>query len=163
MASSPLAYFITWSCRGTWLHGDARGSVDREHNTFGSPFIEPDVRRRAAESGLLNDPPLTLDPTRRAAVDDAIRGICRRRRWTIHALQVRSTHVHVVISAEMPPERVMQQLKAWGTRALRSSGNSGSPWTRHGSTRYLWTDEDLSNAGEYVMEEQDRRERFKPK
>ena len=27
--SDPLAYFITFTCYGNWLHGDERGSVDR--------------------------------------------------------------------------------------------------------------------------------------
>ena len=35
--SVPLAYLITFRTYGTWLHGDARGSVDREHNVFGTP------------------------------------------------------------------------------------------------------------------------------
>ena len=35
----PLAYFITFRAYGTWLHGDERGSVDRLHNTFGSPSL----------------------------------------------------------------------------------------------------------------------------
>ncbi len=39
--STPLAYFITFTCCGTWLHGDERGSVDREHNTPGTPVLEP--------------------------------------------------------------------------------------------------------------------------
>ena len=34
-----LAYFITFRCYGTWLHGDERGSVDRFHNIYGMPFI----------------------------------------------------------------------------------------------------------------------------
>ena len=30
-SDQPLAFFITFTCKGTWLHGDRRGSVDREH------------------------------------------------------------------------------------------------------------------------------------
>ncbi len=32
----PLAYFITFHCYGTWLQGDAPGSVDRSHNQPGA-------------------------------------------------------------------------------------------------------------------------------
>jgi hypothetical protein len=32
----PLAYLITFRCYGTWLHGDARGSVDPTHNVYGA-------------------------------------------------------------------------------------------------------------------------------
>jgi hypothetical protein len=35
----PLAHLITFRCYGTWLHGDERGSVDRAHNRYRSPYI----------------------------------------------------------------------------------------------------------------------------
>ena len=43
----PLAYFITWTCYGTWLHGRASGSVDDAHNCFGDPVLPPDPVREA--------------------------------------------------------------------------------------------------------------------
>jgi len=46
----PLAYFLTWQCYGCWLHGDPRGSVDSEHNRYGTPVLKRDdalVRMRA--------------------------------------------------------------------------------------------------------------------
>ena len=39
-----LAYLITFRCYGTWLHGDKRGSIDRFHNAYKSPYIEPNPR-----------------------------------------------------------------------------------------------------------------------
>ena len=47
MPDRPLAYFSTFTTYGTWLHGDERGSVDREHNQVGTPWLEPDGRRQA--------------------------------------------------------------------------------------------------------------------
>jgi len=41
---TPLAYLITFRAYGTWLHGDARGSIDRFHNRYRSLYIEPDER-----------------------------------------------------------------------------------------------------------------------
>jgi hypothetical protein len=38
---TPLAYFIMFRSYGTWLHGDSRGSVDRLHNTYGTPRLPP--------------------------------------------------------------------------------------------------------------------------
>jgi hypothetical protein len=36
--SQPLGYLITIRSYGTWLHGDARGSMDRRnYNKFGEP------------------------------------------------------------------------------------------------------------------------------
>jgi len=37
----PLTYLITFRCYGTWLHGAQRGSIDRFHNRYKSPYIEP--------------------------------------------------------------------------------------------------------------------------
>jgi hypothetical protein len=36
---SPLAYLISFRTRGTWLHGDERGAIDRFHNQYRSPYI----------------------------------------------------------------------------------------------------------------------------
>jgi hypothetical protein len=39
----PIAYFITFTTYGTWLHGDERGSVDKGHNRVGTEFIAPNM------------------------------------------------------------------------------------------------------------------------
>jgi hypothetical protein len=39
----PLAYFITFSTYGSWLHGEEKGSVDRAHNLPGTPYLEADA------------------------------------------------------------------------------------------------------------------------
>ncbi len=36
----PLGFLITFRCYGTWLHGNQRGSVDREHNKIGTLFVK---------------------------------------------------------------------------------------------------------------------------
>ncbi len=40
----PLAYLITFRSYGSWLHGDERGLIDRFHNRYESPYIEPNQR-----------------------------------------------------------------------------------------------------------------------
>ena len=77
----PLAYFITFRTYGTWLHGDSRGSVDRLHNTYGTPRLPPNPLRRNYERGLLKRPPVKLTATRRAAVERGIRDTCKIRKW----------------------------------------------------------------------------------
>lgn len=49
----PLAYLITCRCYGTWLHGDARGSVDREHNGPGTSLVAPNARLFARRTAML--------------------------------------------------------------------------------------------------------------
>ena len=41
---TPLAYFISFRTCGTWLHGDKRGSIDRFHNQYRSPYIAPNEK-----------------------------------------------------------------------------------------------------------------------
>ena len=42
----PLAYLITFRTYGTWQHGDERGSVDREHNRYKSPYASSNHNRK---------------------------------------------------------------------------------------------------------------------
>src|SRR6059058_6029906 len=92
----PLAYLITFRCYGTWLHGDERGSIDRLHNRYKSPYISPNERRRQYNVGKLKGEPVILDAARREAVEAAVRETCDSRNWLLRALNVRTNHVHVV-------------------------------------------------------------------
>jgi len=47
----------------------------------------------------------------------------------------------------------MDSFKAYATRKLRETGLMNpdvKPWARHGSTPYLWTEEEVHRAIEYV-------------
>jgi hypothetical protein len=57
----PLAYLITFRCYGTWLHGDERGSIDRFHNRYKSPYVPPNERWRQHNARSLKSEPVTLD------------------------------------------------------------------------------------------------------
>ncbi len=155
--SAPLAYFITFTCYGTWLHGDEHGSVDREHNAPGTAVLEPNARRHGHEQEQLRQPPYSLDPPRRQVTLQAIREIAGRKGWVLHAVHVRSNHVHAVVTAVGPPERVMNDLKTAVSRRLNKafpSEQDRTRWTRHGSTRYLWTEEAVRQKVHYVLNEQ---------
>src|SRR5437868_339150 len=52
-AGNPLAYFLTFRCYGTWLHGDGRGSVDALHNVPGTPRMAPNGRREEGARGRM--------------------------------------------------------------------------------------------------------------
>src|SRR5207249_9910592 len=104
--TEPLAFFITFACYGTWLHGDPRGSVDRDHSTYGTPYLPPDRGRCAREQAQLRASPYLLDASRRQVVLEAILALARRKAWRLWAVHVRSNHVHVVISAGGAVERV---------------------------------------------------------
>ncbi len=151
-------YFITFSCYGTWLHGDERGSADREHNLPGTPYLVGDEARERREFAALKHPPATLDEERRRVVHDTIREVCRHRGWSLLALNVRTNHVHAVVSAApATPEKVMNDFKAYATRRLREGGNARQDerlWTHHGSTRYLNDFAGVQASCKYVVDEQ---------
>ena len=153
--SQPLAYFITFTCYGTWLHGDDRGSMDRRfYNRHGSPKIAPDAEKVSTKSRMLKFSPFVLGAKERHVVKDAIKETCRIRGYVLHALNVRSNHVHLVTGNSGEPERIMNAFKANATRALRSAGLLGEDdkaWSRHGSTKYLWTVAEITNVVEYVL------------
>jgi REP element-mobilizing transposase RayT len=101
--------------------------------------------------------PYLLDQGRRAAVLEAIGDVCLNRGWNLRAAHVRSTHVHVVMEADIRPEKVLNYFKSYASRYLNGLGMDEPDrrrWARHGSTRWLWKDEDVREAIRYVVEEQ---------
>ena len=105
----------------------------------------------------MNQAPYSLDRDSRAAVLEALREVCLQRGWSRLAAHVRTNHVHVVLEAEVRPEKVMNDFKSYASRSLNRLGRDGSDrkrWARHGSTRWLWKDQDVQEAIRYVVEEQ---------
>lgn len=108
-------------------------------------------------------PPVILNEAERRIVEDAIVGVRGFRGWQLHAVNARTNHVHVVVTASGPPEPIRDQLKAWCSRKLSDhaglgegrSGNGRRKWfTEGGSVRYLWDAEYFANAVRYVVERQ---------
>ncbi len=149
------AYLITFRCYGTWLHGDERGSVDRRYyNRVGTPKIAPSDDMVERKSSLLKHDAFILGHQERSVVEAAIREVCRVRGYGLFGIHVRTNHAHTVVSNSATPERIMDSFKAYSTKALRAAGLLGvaqKAWSRHGSTRYLWTEEHIAQAVEYVV------------
>lgn len=153
----PLAYLITFRAYGTWLHGDQGGSVDRFHNQFGAPLISPNERWRKHNRSLLIEAPFKLDSRPRALVKKAIQETCTIRKWEFWITNVRTNHVHTVVSALCKPEIILAAFKANATRMLREAAywrSRKSPWVEKGSKKYLWTENDVINAVAYVEYDQ---------
>lgn len=158
--SDPIAYFLTWHTYGTWLHGRAEGSVDKRHNAPNTDRLPPDSLREFRNSKRLKNEPYVLAAEARVVVDRVIREHCELKAWRLHALAVRSNHVHVVVSAPgVRAEQVVRQLKQWGTRRLREQGHASADqrvWVALASTRLLFKDAELEHAARYTVEGQDR-------
>ena len=153
----PLAYFITFSTYGTWLHGTDKGSVDKQHNQYGSELLSPNKSRETYEKKYLKNAPIVLNKRHRMHILLSIKEVCAYRQWELHAAHVRSNHVHVIVSARVTPERILKDLKAYATRTLRKINHSFRDikiWTHHGSTKYIWTHKSLNATLHYVIYEQ---------
>src|SRR5438128_1149723 len=134
--NDPIAYFITWTTYGTWLPGDQRGWVKRGQWVVQppDPSREQQAREHMADKGFL------LTPEQRTIVNGVLVDHCRIRKWSLHAHNVRTNHVHVVVTALVDPKLVREQLKAWASRrlseqaGLRSAGKDGQRrwWTEKG-------------------------------
>jgi REP element-mobilizing transposase RayT len=153
----PLAYLITFRCYGTWLHGDARGSVDCDHNVYRTPFLSRDTKREHEEQLRLKHAPVELNEARRTTVEAAVRGVCVQRGWALHAINVRTNHVHSVVTAGCRPEKILNDFKAYATRGMREAKlwqRTTTPWAEKGSRRYLWQEKSVARAIDYVLNHQ---------
>ncbi len=155
-----LAYFITFSTYGTWLPGSAKGSVDDEHHVYGTPFVEGDAERERQAREAMTQSPYVMSERERTIVCQALVELARERGWDLLALHVRTNHVHLVVTAERDPDRLLSDLKARASRNLTLAGFDDAKrrrWTRHGSTRHLFREEEVEAKIRYTLDEQGER------
>lgn len=153
MLGDPIGYFLTWVTYGTWLPGDARGWVEYRH---GWQLPNP-IREREAKA-LMTEGACAFSTAQRRVVEAQITDTCGYRGWHLHAVNCRSNHVHVVVSAHgVTPKKIRLDLKAWATRALKEKSDRSREnwWAERGSIRYLNTDDDLESVINYVRDAQD--------
>ena len=152
--SQPFAYFLTWPTYGSRLHGDERGSVDREHNQPHTPMLDHNPKRLRWEREQMSLASVVLTDEERRIVAQTIEDHCVKREWELHAIAIRTNHVHVVVGyAGLAPEKMMSEFKAWTTRRLREAGcrrDNQRLWVHHGSTRYLWNARSVESAIAYI-------------
>ena len=97
-----------------------------------------------------------LNHTQREIVEQVIREHSELRRWHLHAVNCRSNHCHVVVTApDEDGEQVRDQFKAWATRRLKKHERENVTesrklrehwWTRKGSVRKLFDEESVEAA-----------------
>ena len=149
-----MYYLITVACYGSHMHGEDPQAVDRLHNQPGSRHVEIEEKRAKMERHLMDQVPYMMDGRRRTLVKEAMQEVCAFRGWQLAACHVRTNHVHVVGDAEAALEKVMSDLKAYASRRLNEAGldaRERKRWARHGSTRWLWTKEEVDAAIVYVV------------
>ncbi len=154
---TPLACLISFRSYGTWLHGDKRGSVDRFHNSYGDPYLPPDEVWETNNRRQLKICPFVLGSRERRSVEKAIVETCSIRKWQLQALNVRTNHVHTVVTANRNPNLVLNAFKANATRQLREDRlwrHPFSPWAHKGSKIRLWNEQSVARAIDYVLNRQ---------
>ncbi len=92
-----------------------------------------------------------------------VEGVCRRhaeiRGWEFHAVNARTNHVHVAVTADTEPKKVRGQFKANATRVLRQTPDAISNtkiWTRAGDIEIVDDEDSLEQVVIYINEAQDR-------
>jgi REP element-mobilizing transposase RayT len=151
----PLAYLITFRTFGTWLHGDERGSIDRFHNQYKSSRIAPNPKWSEYNKNLANRNPVVLNAEQRNAIEEAIVEVCNYRNWGLKAINVRTNHVHAVVAINLTkPEKALNDFKSYATRKMRRNNcwqSEKSPLSDKGSKRYLWNEQSVGLACDYVV------------
>ena len=153
-------YHLIWTTYGTWLPGDERGWIKKK--CLG--IQPPDSVREYEARGLMVEDAVVLTDLQRDLVEHTIRDHCRIRNWYLHAVNARSNHIHVVVTADRNPDDVMDQLKAWCSRKLSDAAGLTSAvaikagrkrWFTEGGDKEIIEDEEyLENAILYVLESQ---------
>ena len=132
----------------------AMSAVDRLHNRYLDPYLPPSKPWHQHNRNQLKMHPLRLGQGERRSVEQAIRETCHIRKWHLQALNVRTNHVHAVVTANRRAGQVLNALKANATRQLREDQlwlHESSPWADKGSKRLLWTERSVANAIDYVL------------
>lgn len=150
-----VAFFLTWVTYGTWLPGDSRGWVEYQRG-----WQLPDLIVELESAARMPENVCCLTPEQRQVVEAQIAETCDRRGWHLHAVNCRSNHIHVVVTATgAAPRKIRTDLKAWASRKLRESFDPDRTnwWAERGSIRFVNSDESLEAAVIYVLEGQDRK------
>ena len=152
----PVAFFITWPTYGTWLPGDNRGWVEYRHGwRLPQPAMELECRSRMKENACI------LNRPQRRLVESQVAETCEYRGWVMHAVNCRSNHMHIVVTAaaDTHPKKIRIDLKAWCTRRLKEQFDPAREnwWAERGSVRYVWNTDSLENVIQYTKLGQDKK------
>jgi REP element-mobilizing transposase RayT len=150
---TPLAYHIIFGTYGTRLHGDARGTADREHNVYGEPIVGRDGEWEQIERENLRFEPRIFTREQMVAAEGLIPSVCSRGGWGLFACAAGPDHVHAVLSATVGGKDVRRWLKRWlGERlAKRWALREGETfWSEAGSVKWVWTTDYFERVVPYV-------------
>lgn len=152
MPNNPIviAHHIIWTCYGTWLPNDPRGSTSKTIRCnaiaevgelhFGRKKVQPlgkDIRAfYESARQVLRHPIVLLDERARRSVADSFARVVDENKLTCWACAIMPDHVHILIRKhKLTFEEMMEQLKDQSAASLRAAGlapNDHPVWTAHG-------------------------------
>jgi REP element-mobilizing transposase RayT len=140
-----VGYMITWTTYGTWLQGDARGYVKDGQITKKNERLRQDNEQRLAKGAV------RFGAREEKVVKQAIKDEADKQNVKLHAITVRSNHVHVVVGyCGCSIEDVVRQFKQAGIAALKERGVTGKVWTRGYDKRFCFDEKSLHARIAYV-------------
>ena len=115
-------------------------------------------RQESAKNSLKFEP-MVFDKKQQINIEQTICEVAIFRNWHLHAVAVKANHIHIVVSVpdNISPERAMNDFKARATLRLREEkliDSSRKVWERHGSTKHLINEKEISAACDYVLNRQ---------
>jgi REP element-mobilizing transposase RayT len=162
----PFALHITWTCYGTWLPGDERGSVSNQllpeggfrvkQNNPGTPVLAGDSYTRQRAMKLQKGETVFLTAAEALCVAEELVNAARDRGWRILRGAVMANHVHVVVT-DCPDDgpAVRRILKGVSQAKLRErTGRGQRCWTAGGSDRYKHDQAAIDAAVRYAAKQE---------
>ena len=161
-------WLLTWTTYGTWLPGENYGFVSAVrneqgeqviHNMPNTPFEEgmPGLKEYARQ--VMKGDPVWLIGEQARALLEQFHETAQYRNWQLLAVAIMANHIHIVIGVpgDPEPEKLLQSLKAYGSRKLNKAWDrpaSDTWWTESGSRRKLPNESAVRAAIVYVREQE---------
>ena len=127
-----------------WQHlpGSEKGWVDEQHAAPGSRLLDGNARHQDWWRVHLHETPWMLDSKARQIVLERLCSVCAHRQWICHAVHIRTTHVHAVVTGETAPERMLSdfRLMPHERSAMRRPRFSGTDTGLIMEVQLLWNE-----------------------
>lgn len=152
------SWHITFGTYGTRLHGDARPTVDKQHNQLHEPFLAYNPDRVDQERLLQKFPARCLSLDQRAFVEHFVPVVCDRGGWCYRISAAGPDHIHLLcdVAANIHGEKVRRLVKRWLGQALNEKwplSKGATWWAEEGSNKAIRDEAYLNNAFRYILKQ----------
>jgi len=135
--------------------GDSRGWVE-----YREGWKLPNAARELEAMAYMKENAKLLNARQRVLIEKQVRETCDHRQWLCHAVNCRSNHMHIVVTAvDTAPKKVRADLKAWCSRRLSHDAlpmKTERWWADRGSIRWVFDERGLNKVMFYTNEGQEK-------